>query len=291
MKRKYSRLFSNKGNKRPGPKGPAQELIRAVVEIKRRSPRFGCPRIAYTVSLTFGVEIDKDVVRRILAKHHKPKPGDTPGPSWLSFFGHSKDSLWSIDFFRCESLTLQSYSVLVVMDQWSRRITGFGIHKGDVDHITACRMFDHAISGADPPGNLSTDNDPLFKSHRLQANLRILEVNEIKSIPYAPMSHPFIERVIGTIRREYLDDVPFWNSLDLARKLDQFQDYYNNHRTHDAHSGQSPTTFTQTREQPHVDITDFGWQQHCYGAMVCFKRRYLLDYQFAMPRLYGMSSV
>ena len=149
-------------------------------------------------------------------------------------------------------------------------------HKGDVDGITACRMFNHAISGADPPGNLSTDNDPLFKSHRWQANLRILEVNEIKSIPYAPMSHPFIERVIGTIRREYLDDVPFWNSLDLTRKLDQFQDYYNNHRTHDAHSGQSPTTFTQTGEQPHVDITDFGWQQHCYGAMVCFKRRYLL---------------
>ena len=114
-------------------------------------------------------------------------------------------------------------------------------------------------------------------------------MNEIKSIPYAPMSHPFIERVIGTIRREYLDDVPFWNSLDLARKLDQFQDYYNNHRTHDAHSGQSPTTFTQTREQPHVDITDFGWQQHCYGAMVCFKRRYLLDYQFAMHRLNAVS--
>ena len=47
-----------------------------------------------------------------------------------------------------------------------------------------------AFSGADPPGNLSTDNDPLFRSHRWQANLRILEVNEIKSIPYAPMSHP-----------------------------------------------------------------------------------------------------
>ena len=133
------------------------------------------------------------------------------------------------------------------MDQWSRPIRGFGIHKGDVDDITACRMFNHAISGADPPGNLSTDNDPLFRSHRWQANLRILEVNEIKSIPYAPMSHLFIERVIGTIRRDYLDDVPFWNSLDLARKLDQFQDYYNNHRTHNAHSGQSPTDFHPNR--------------------------------------------
>ena len=43
------------------------------------------------------------------------------------------------------------------------------------------------------------------------------------------MSHPFIERLIGTIRRDYLDYVPFWNSLDLERKLGEFKDYYNNY--------------------------------------------------------------
>ena len=134
-----------------------------------------------------------------------------------------------------------------------------------VDGITACRMFNHAFSGADLPGNLSTDNDPLLKSHRWQANLRILEVNKIKSIPYAPMPHPFIERIIGTIRREYLDDVPFWNSLDLARKLDEFKDYYNNHRTHAAHLGQSPAKCDQQSKQIVADISDFGWQTHCKG--------------------------
>ena len=72
VKRKYSRLFSNKGDKRPGPKGPSQDLINAVVELKLRNPRFGCPRIAYTVTLTFGVEVNKDVVRRILAKNYQP---------------------------------------------------------------------------------------------------------------------------------------------------------------------------------------------------------------------------
>ena len=98
-------------------------------------------------------------------------------------------------------------------------------------------MFNQAISGTDPPKTLSSDNDPLFKSHRWLANLRLLDVNEIKSIPYAPMSHPFIERVIGTIRREYLGHVPFWNSVDLERKLCEFKDYYNNHRTHESLSG------------------------------------------------------
>ncbi len=181
---------------------------------------------------------------RVLAKHYKPKPGNTQGPSWLSLLGHSKDSLWSIDLFRCESLTLKSYWVLVVMDQYSRSIIGFGIHQGDVDGIAVCRMFNHAISGSDPPRYLSTDNDPLFRFHRWKANLRILDVTEIKSVPYVPMSHPFIERVIGTIRREYLDHVPFWNSLDLERKLGEFKDYYNNHRTHAALAGQSPAKYS-----------------------------------------------
>ena len=265
VKRKYRSLFSNKGHRRPGPKGPSRELIAAIVELKQRNPRYGCPRIAYIISLTFGIEINKDIVRRILAKRYKPRPGNSQGPSWLSLLGHSKDSLWSIDLFRCESLTLKSCWVLVVMDQYSRRIIGFGTHQGDVDGITVCKMFNHAISGSDPPRYLSTDNDPLFRFHRWQANLRILDVTEIKSVPYVPISHPFIERVIGTIRREYLDHVPFWNSLDLERKLGEFKDYYNNYRTHAALAGQSPAKHSHHCLEPLADINNYTWRQHCRG--------------------------
>ena len=54
------------------------------------------------------VEIDKDVVRRVLARRYRPEPG-SQGPSWLTFLGHSKDSLWSVDLFRCESLILRTH--------------------------------------------------------------------------------------------------------------------------------------------------------------------------------------
>lgn len=64
--------------------------------------------------------------------------------------------------------------------------------------------------------------DPLFWFHRWQANLRILEIDELKSVPFVPRSHPFIERLSGTLRREYLDQTIFWNGLDLHRKLDRF---------------------------------------------------------------------
>ena len=63
VRRKYRRLFSSSHCPRtPGPKGPSEALIRAVVELKTRNPRFGCPRIARIISRTFGIDIDKNVV-------------------------------------------------------------------------------------------------------------------------------------------------------------------------------------------------------------------------------------
>ena len=239
-----------------------------AVEIKQRNPRFGCPRIADIVTLTFGIPINKDVVRRILATHYKPLPSQPAGPSWLTFIGHCRDSLWSVDLFRCESLTLNSNWVLVVMDQYSRSIVGFSVHSGNVDGIALCRMFNQASSGRDPPCYLSSDNDPLFRFHRWQANLRILEIEEIKTVPFTPISHPFVERLIGTIRREYLDHVPFWNSLDLQRKLDQFKKYYNQHRTHTSLAGQTPDDFGRLRERSTASLSNFIWKHHCNGLFV-----------------------
>jgi len=103
----------------------------------------------------------------------------------------------------------------VVIDVFTRRIIGFGIGGEYIDDTAVCRMFNRAIAGHVPPDRISTDHDPLFRFHRWLANLRILEIEEIKSVPYAPMSHPFVERLIGTVRREYLDHTFFWNSIDL----------------------------------------------------------------------------
>jgi len=87
-------------------------------------------------------------------------------------------------------------------------------------------MFNRAIAKQTRPQYLSSDNDPLFLFHRWRANLRILEVEEIKTIPCTPASHPFVERLIGTVRREFLDWTLFWNGGDLERKLDSYKAYY-----------------------------------------------------------------
>jgi len=65
VRRKYRAPFSaRRSRRRPGPKGPSEEIVRAIVEIKRRNPLFGCSRIALIITTTFGVEVDKDVEPR-----------------------------------------------------------------------------------------------------------------------------------------------------------------------------------------------------------------------------------
>jgi transposase InsO family protein len=263
VRRKYRRLFSSSPYpKTPGPKGPSAALIQAIVELKSRNPRFGCPRIARILSHTFGVDIDKNVVARVLSKRYRPAPGGT-GPSWLSFIGHTTDSLWSVDLFRCESIVLRSYWVLVVMDQFTRRLIDVGVHRGAVTGADLCRMFNTATHGRGTPRRLSTDHDPLFEAHRWRANLRILEIDELKTVPHVPWSHPFVERLIGTIRRELFDHVPFWNAHDLERKLADFQTYYNAARSHASVAGHMPVTFAGGRSVAHADLNHVQWVSHC----------------------------
>ena len=259
VRRTYRRLFSSSEcPKKPGPQGPSEALIQAIVELKSRNPRFGCPRIARIISRTFGVNIDKNVVYRVLLKHYRPIPGGT-GPSWVSFIGHTTDSLWSVDLFRGGSIVLWSDWVLVVMDQFTRRLVGVGVHRGPVNGADLCRVFNAAMHGRGAPRHLSTDHDPLFEAHRWTANLRILEIDEIKTVRYAPRSHPFVERLIGTTRREFLDHVLFGNARDLERKLADFQAYYNEVRSHASLKGHTPSTFAGGQMVARAELNNVRW--------------------------------
>ena len=152
--------------------------------------------------------------------------------------------------------------MLVIMDQFTRRLVGVGVHRGAANGADLCRMFKAAIHDWGTPRHLSTDHDPLFEAHRWTANLRILEVDEIKTVPYVPLSHPFVERLIGTIRLESLDQVLFWNARDLERKLADFQTYYNAARSHAALEGHTPLTFAGGPPVARAELNNVRWVSH-----------------------------
>ena len=119
--------------------------------------------------------------------------------------------------------------MLVVIDVVTRLIIGFGIERGSIDGMSVCRMFNHA------------------------------------SVPYAPVSHPFVGRLIGTIRREYLDRVFFWNAIDLARKLEAFRHYYNGHRVHRAIAEVTREQRAGALRPTPAELDHYGWQRHGRG--------------------------
>jgi putative transposase len=175
--------------------------------------------------------------------------------------GHAKDSFWSLDLFRCE-FVLHTHWVLVVMDQCTRRIVGFGVHRGVVDGVALCQMFNRAMGRQPAPTYLSSDHDPLYRFHQWQANLRILDVEAIKTVPHVPLSHPFVERLIGTIRRECLDRTLFWTAADLDVRLRDFQRYFNGHRTHAGLGGLTPEPRTG-EDSARANVSTYRWQPHC----------------------------
>ena len=161
---------------------------------------------------------------------------------------------------RCESIALRSFWVMVVMDVFTRRIIGFGVEPAHIDDISVCRMFNHAIAGQQPPKHVSTDNDPLYRFHRWLAKLRLLDIDEIKSVPNVPVSHPILERLVGTVRRAYLDRIFFWNAHDLERKLQAYGFYYNSGRVHQSLSGNSPEEKSGKRCPTCAVLNSYGGQ-------------------------------
>jgi hypothetical protein len=149
------------------------------------------------------------------------------------------------------------------MDQFTRRLVGVGVHRGAVTAGDVCRMFNAAIHGQGAPRHLSTEQDPLFEAHRWRANLRILEIDELKTVPHVPLSHPFVDRRIGTMRRAFLDPVPFWNAPDLERTLAEFQVYDNAARGHASLEGQTPLAFAHGYTAVPADLNHVRWVSHC----------------------------
>jgi hypothetical protein len=89
-------------------------------------------------------------------------------------------------------------------------------------------------------------------------------VTAIKTVPYAPLSHPFVERLIGTIRRECLDRTLFWTAADLEVKLLDFLGYFNGHRAHAGLCGLTPEPRT-SEGNARASVSRYRWRLHCRG--------------------------
>jgi putative transposase len=159
-------------------------------------------------------------------------------------------------------LTLPFRRSLCEPTQQTLVVIGFGVQAIAFDGLALCRMFNQPISGQDLPTRLSIDHDRLFQFHCWPADLRTLGV---EAVPQVPRSHPFIERLTATIRREYLDHLFFWAARDLERKLELFKNYYNADRVHQGSSGDTPDEKSGHSRPDGATLDPYAWRSHCHG--------------------------
>jgi len=161
---------------------------------------------------------------------------------------------------------LKTHWVLAVMDVYSRRIIGYAVHAEDsVTGPNLCYMFNQVVAGSTTPKRISRDNDPLYQFHRWIINMEIYGIEEVSGPSYTPTANPFVERLIGTTRREFLANTYFWDDVDLRKKLACFADYYNNYRVHAGISGSTPFQKSGDREHKVCPPSKLTWKKCCHG--------------------------
>ena len=218
----YYRLFSSRKNAKPGPKGPSDDLVRVIVELKQRNTGFGCPRIAQQINKAFGVNIDKDVVRSVLAKHYRPAPHDG-GPSWLTFFKHTRDSLSSIALPRRESILTKLHSMLLAIRHFIRPMIGFGLTRCNCYQAEFYSLVSAAIPVVDDSKPFDPVHNPPFLHDRCRRKFWV--VGRIQTVALFPRSPTFTERRIRTRRRNQTDYRSDCSVNECEPALNVFNDY------------------------------------------------------------------
>jgi transposase InsO family protein len=189
------------------------------------NPLWGAPRIHGELR-KLGIEISQASV----AKYLRRRPPTRPSQTWRTFLTNHVSQLASIDFSTVPTATFRVLFVFVVLAHDRRRI----VHVSVTAHPTAvwtAQQLREAWAWNAAPRFLIRDRDGSYGEAFGNA-IRSFGTEEVLTAPRSPWQNPFVERVIGSIRRECLDHVIIWNERGLRRHLRRYVAYYHEWRTH-----------------------------------------------------------
>jgi transposase InsO family protein len=206
---------------RPAVPKDVRELIRRM---SRDNPLWGAPRIQGEL-LKLGVDIGETSVGKYLVRGRKP-----PSQTWRTFLENHVKSMVSVDFFTVSTIRFQVLYVFLVLAHERRRILHFAVTAHPTAGWTAQQLRD-AFPWDTAPRYLLRDRDRIF-GDEFTKQVKDMGVEEVLSAPRSPWQRAYIERLIGTLRRECLDHVMVFNEASLYRHVKSFLAYYHESRTH-----------------------------------------------------------
>ena len=258
--RKGFRLFWTwkiRRGKRGRPAVPQQvrDLIRIM---SRNNPLWGAPRI-HGELLKLGIEITEPTVAKYMLRRSKP-----PSQTWRTFLDNHVKSMVSVDLFTVPTLRFQVLYVFLVLAHDRRRILQFGVTAHPTAEWTV-QQLRNAFPWDTAPRYLLRDRDRIFGKDFVE-QVKAMGIKQVLSAPHSPWQRAYVERVIGSIRRECLDHVVVFNERSLRRILSSYCAYYGHWRTHLSLHKDAPETRTVQPEAygEIIEIAEVGGLHHHY---------------------------
>lgn len=209
---------------KPGRPAVLHEIRALIRRMSKDNPGWGAPRI-HGELLKLGINIGETSVSKYLVRNRKP-----PSQTWRTFLDNHLSSLVSVDFFTVPTIRFQILYVFLVLAHERRRIVHFAVTAHPTAEWTAQQLRE-AFPWENVPRYLLRDRDRIF-GHEFVEQVKGMGIKQVLSTPRSPWERAYVERVIGTIRRECLDHVIVFNERSLHRHLQNFTTYYHRTRTH-----------------------------------------------------------
>jgi transposase InsO family protein len=209
---------------RSGRPSVEREIRDVIRQMSSANPMWGAPRI-HGELLKLGIEISQATVAKYMVRRR-----GTPSPTWRSFLQNHAEGIAAIDMFVVASASFRLLYVMIILAHDRRKIMRTAV----TEHPTAAwlsRQVTEAFPWDTAPRYLLRDRDASYGSE-FRSRVEAMGITEVITAPRSPWQNAYVERVIGSIRRECLDHIVIFNERHLRRVLSSYIDYYQRTRTH-----------------------------------------------------------
>jgi putative transposase len=232
--RRGFRLFWTwKSRQRTGRPAVPHDVRGLIRELSTANPLWGAPRIHGELQ-KLGISVSQSTVAKCMRRHPRP-----PSQTWRTFLTNHANQIMAADLFVVPTVTFRLLFGLVVLRHDRRRI----VHLAVTEHPTAVWTAQHlrnAFPENDSPKYLLHDRDAIFAD--VATTIAAMNIQAVRTAPRSPWQNAYVERVIGSIRRECLDHLIVVNATALHRVLTEYAAYYMCSRTHLALAKDAPTS-------------------------------------------------
>ncbi len=233
QRRRFRDHWAGLSRRRTGRPAVAKELRDLISKMSMANPGWGSPRIVGELA-KLSIAVSKSTVEKYMVRPRKP-----PSPTWRAFLDNHVKDLVATDFFVVPTVSFKVLFVFIVLTHARRRVVHFNVTEHPTAQWTA-QQLSEAFPWDTPPRFLIRDRDRVY-GPAFRSRVERMGIEEILTAPRSPWQNPFAERVIGSIRRECLDNVVVLGERHLRRLLADYLEHYHRWRCHRALEMDCPT--------------------------------------------------